>query len=211
VKQLLMLVVLVLTLTRTAKAQTQSSSLGTCRAEYTSWYPSESYKGEPELLLGRDMSEQTQNLYVQELLNRNKELMLCAVTANEDPVGANRAFERLSVAYTFAVYKRFTEFLGTNFDAQFIGTANPKKPMSLFEVLEQLEIASVGALRDYKPYNSSNPFGPTTPNPTSSKQPTLDKQTCAKIAAQPDPFAQFGGISTDNAICKEAYPDLYPH
>jgi hypothetical protein len=44
------------------------------------------------------------------------------------------------------------------------------------------------------------------------EQPTIDKETGAKIAARPDPFAQFGGISNDNAICKEAYPDLYqPH
>jgi hypothetical protein len=46
---------------------------------------------------------------------------------------------------------------------------------------------------------------PTSP----SKQTTISKETCAKIAAQPDPFAQFGGTSTDNAICREAYPDLY--
>jgi hypothetical protein len=211
-KRLLVVVVPVLTLfnlTGTAKAQAQQSTLGTCRVEYASWYPSESYKGEPEILLGEDVSQQTHNLYFKELTNRGEELGHCAITANEDPIGANRAFERLSVAYSFAVMKRYVNFLG-HFDADFIGTADRKKPVPLFEWLEKLEIASVGALRDYRPYNPLIPFGPTTPNPSSSKQPTLDKQTCAKIATQPDPFAQFGGISSDNAICKEAYPDLYP-
>jgi len=56
------------------------------------------------------------------------------------------------------------------------------------------------------------PNAPKLKSQGSGTKPTIDKQTCAKIAAQPDPFAQFGGISNDNAICKEAYPDLYqPH
>ncbi len=139
-------------------AKAQQSTLGTCRAEYVSWVPSESYKGEPEIMFGQDVSQQTENLYARELGNRGRELMACSGTANEDPI--NRAFERLSTAYEFALMRRYATFLSQNFDTFFIGTANPKKPMSLFEILEKLEIASVGALRDYKPYNPLIPFGP---------------------------------------------------
>ena len=141
-------------------AKAQQSTLGTCRAEYVSWVPSESYKGEPEIMFGQDVSQQTENLYTPELRNRSRELITCSITANEDPISANRAFERLSAAYGLALMKRYTTFLSQNFDSEFIGTANPKKPVSLYEILEKLEIASVGALRDYKPYNPLIPFGP---------------------------------------------------
>lgn len=54
--------------------------------------------------------------------------------------------------------------------------------------------------------DNGNPIASPAAKP---KQPTINKQTCAKIAARPDPFAQVGGTSDGNAICREAYPELY--
>lgn len=82
------------------------------------------------------------------------------------------------------------------------------------KLTEQGGLLVYAALKDTynctKKPGEENLFLKAASTPTPVKQPTLDKAACAKIAAQPDPFAQFGGTSTDNAICRKAYPDLYP-
>jgi hypothetical protein len=133
------------------------STLGTCRAEYARWYPNESFRGEPETMLGLDLYQQTANLYTQELFNRSNELSQCSLTADENPVGENRAFERLAVAYLLVAQKRVVAFVEAAPSADRKG----KKPKSELDDIYDLEVVTVGCVSTpCRRYSSLEPYGP---------------------------------------------------
>lgn len=148
--------VLAFTLSASAQSPEQKSSIGTCRLEYAQWFPSESAKGEPEIVLARDIFEQNASLYTLELNNRAKELIACSTSADENPVGINRMFERLGESYLLAVGMRYAAYLTVN-----PSTMRPKSGKSEMDDLRILEKATAGCQSTpCRIYSDLKPFGP---------------------------------------------------